>query len=98
MKHAFISDQARRAADAFHKIHELHESRREPLPHAQVAQFAALLQRTIGLDPASIGEKAIERVGSERFAAWRVAGADGPEPSGASIGAVWLVGNRVPQH
>jgi chemotaxis protein methyltransferase WspC len=97
MKHAFISDQARRAADAFHKIHEIHESRREPLPHAQVAQFAALLQRTIGLDPASIGEKAIERVVSERFAAWRVAGADGLDPSRASIEAFWLVVNGVPE-
>ena len=81
MKHAFISDQARRAADAFHKIHEIRESRREPLPHAQVAQFAALLQRTIGLDPVSIGEKAIERVVSERFAAWRAAGAEARRPS-----------------
>jgi chemotaxis protein methyltransferase WspC len=97
MKHAFISDQARRAADAFHKIHEIRESRREPLPHAQVAQFAALLQRTIGLDPVSIGEKAIERVVSERFAAWRAAGADGLDPSRASIEAFWLVVNGVPE-
>lgn len=97
MKHAFISDQARRAADAFHKIDEIYESRREPLPHAQVAQFAALLQRTMGLDPASIGEKAIERVVSERFAAWRAAGADGLDPSRASIEAFWLVVNGVPE-
>lgn len=97
MKHAFLSDQARRAADAFHKIHEIYESRREPLPHAQVAQFAALLQRTIGLDPASIGEKAIEHVVSERFAAWRAAGADGLDPSRASIEAFWLVVNGVPE-
>ncbi|KLU20874.1 hypothetical protein EOS_38990 [Caballeronia mineralivorans PML1(12)] len=75
----------------------MYESRREPLPHAQVAQFAALLQRTIGLDPASIGEKAIERVVSERFAAWRAAGAGGLDPSRASIEAFWLVVNGVPE-
>jgi len=96
MKHVSISDQARRAAQAFHKIHEMHESRREPLPHAQVVQFAGLLQRTIGLDPASIGEKAIERAVSERFAAWRAAGADGLDESRASIEAFWLEVNGVP--
>ncbi|WP_254073750.1 protein-glutamate O-methyltransferase CheR [Burkholderia sp. S171] len=97
MKHVSISDQARRAAEAFHKIHEMHESRREPLPHAQVAQFAGLLQRTIGLDPSSIGEKAIERAVSDRFAAWLAAGADGLDESRASIDAFWLVVNGVPE-
>src|SRR5471032_2684538 len=96
MKHVSISDQARRAAEAFHKIHEMHESRREPLPHAQVAQFAGLLQRTIGLDPVSIGEKAIERAVSDRFAAWLAAGADGLDESRASIDAFWLVVNGMP--
>jgi len=96
MKHVSISDHARRAAEAFHKLHAMHESRREPLPHAQVMQFAGLLQRTIGLDPASIGEKAIERAVSDRFAAWCAAGADGLDESRASIEAFWLVVNGVP--
>jgi chemotaxis protein methyltransferase WspC len=96
MKHVAISDQARRAAEVFHKTHAMHESRREPLPHVQVVQFAGLLQRTIGLDPASIGEKAIERAVSDRFAAWRAAGADGLDESRASIEAFWRVVNSVP--
>jgi len=97
MKRVSISDQARRAAQAFHNIHAMHESRREPLAHAQVAQFAGLLQKTIGLDPASIGEKAIERAVSDRFAAWRAAGADGLDESRADIEAFWLVVNAVPE-
>jgi chemotaxis protein methyltransferase WspC len=96
MKHVSVSDQARRAAQAFHKIHAMHESRREALAHKQVMQFAGLLQRTIGLDPASIGENAIERAVSDRFAAWRAAGADGLDESQASIEAFWLVVNGVP--
>ena len=96
MKHVSISDQARRAAEAFHKTHTMHESRPEPLAHAQVMKFAGLLQRTMGLDPASIGEKAIERAVSDRFAAWRAAGADGLDESQASIEAFWRVVNGVP--
>ncbi|MEA3090767.1 MAG: chemotaxis protein methyltransferase WspC, partial [Caballeronia sp.] len=96
MKHVSMSDQARHAAQAFHNIHETHESRREPLPHAQIVQFAGLLQRTMGLDPSSIGEKAIERAVSDRFAEWRAAGADGLDESRASIEAFWLVVNGVP--
>jgi chemotaxis protein methyltransferase WspC len=96
MKHGTSSDQAHRAVQALHKIHAMHESRREPLPHAQVVQFAGLLQRIMGLDPVSIGEKAIERAVSDRFAAWRAAGADGLDESRASIEAFWLVVNGVP--
>ena len=96
MKHVPVSDQARRAAEAFHKTHAMHESRREVLAHAQVMQFAGLLQRTIGLDPASIGENAIERAVSDRFAAWRASGADGLDESQATIEAFWLVVNGVP--
>jgi chemotaxis protein methyltransferase WspC len=88
MKHTFISDQTRRALDA------LYESSRAPLPHAQVARFAALLQRTIGLDPASIGENAIERAVSDRFAAWR---ADGADASSEGIDDFWLAVNGVPE-
>jgi chemotaxis protein methyltransferase WspC len=65
MKHSLIASQTRRALDA------LHESVREPLPRAQVARFAALLHRTIGLDAASIGDNAIERAVADRYAAWR---------------------------
>jgi chemotaxis protein methyltransferase WspC len=97
MKHASMSDQARRAAQAFQNIDSMHESRREPLAHAQVAQFAGLLQRTIGLDPASVGDKAIERAVSDRFGAWRAAGADGLDESRAGIEAFWLVVNGVPE-
>jgi len=96
MKHGTRSDQARRTAHALDKIHALHESRREPLPHAQVVQFAGLLQRTMGLDPVSIGENAIERAVSDRFAAWRAAGADGLDESRANLEAFWLVVNGVP--
>jgi chemotaxis protein methyltransferase WspC len=88
MKHTFISNQTRRALDA------LHESAREPLAHAQVVQFAALLQRTIGLDPASIGENAIERAVSDRFAAWR---ADSADAASAGIDDFWLAVNGVPE-
>jgi chemotaxis protein methyltransferase WspC len=97
MKHVSIADQARRAAQASQYIDAMHESPREPLAHGQVAQFAGLLQRTIGLDPASIGDKAIERAVSGRFAAWRAAGADGLDESRADIEAFWLAVNGVPE-
>jgi chemotaxis protein methyltransferase WspC len=87
MRHVSISD---------HALYSMHESRREPLPYAQVVQFAALLQRTMGLDPVSIGEKAVERAVSDRFAAWRAAGADGLDESRANIEAFWLAVNGVP--
>ena len=97
MKQVSTSDQAHRAAQAFHTLRAMSESQREPLPHARVMQFAGLLQQTMGLDPTSIGEKAIERAVSDRFAAWRAAGADGLDESRASIDAFWLVVNGIPE-
>jgi chemotaxis protein methyltransferase WspC len=95
MKHSLISDQTRRA------LNTLHENVRETLPHAQVARFAALLQRTIGLDPASIGENAIERAVSDRFAAWRADQADhvdcADDASTLDIDDFWIAVNGGPE-
>ena len=89
MKHNVISIQTRRALDA------LHESVREPLPRAQIARFAALLHRTIGLDAASIGNNAIERAVADRYAAWRAANAVAFPAAG--IDDFWVAVNGVPQ-
>ncbi len=72
------------------------ERAREPIPHARVVQFAELLQRTIGLDPASIGENAIERAVSDRFAAWRADETDGADVATAGIEEFWIAVNGVP--
>jgi chemotaxis protein methyltransferase WspC len=89
MKHNLISIQTRRALDA------LHESVREPLPRAQIARFAALLHKTIGLDAASIGDNAIERAVANRYAAWRAANAVAFPAAG--IDDFWVAVNGVPQ-
>ena len=89
MKHNVISIQTRRALDA------LHESVREPLPRAQIARFAALLHRTIGLDAASIGNNAIERAVADRYGAWRAANAVAFPAAG--IDDFWVAVNGVPQ-
>ncbi|KQR87362.1 hypothetical protein ASG35_24620 [Burkholderia sp. Leaf177] len=78
---------------------------REPLSRAQIARFAALLHRTIGLDAASIGDNAIERAVSDRLAAWRVANAGSSAASAASAALVteehiddfWIALNGSPQ-
>ena len=89
MKHDFISVQTRRALDA------LHESVREPLPRAQILRFAALLHKTIGLDAASIGDKAIERAVADRYAAWRAANA--VKFPAAGIEDFWIAVSGAPE-
>ncbi|WP_213778345.1 CheR family methyltransferase [Caballeronia sp. dw_276] len=90
MKHGLVASQTRRALDA------LHESVREPLPRAQVARFAALLHRTIGLDAASIGDNAIERAVADRYAAWRASNA-ATSANALNIDDFWVAVNGVPQ-
>ncbi|WP_438392973.1 CheR family methyltransferase [Caballeronia sp. DA-9] len=89
MNHDLIPSPIRRPLDA------LHESTREPLPREQVARFAALLHRTIGLDAASIGENAIERAVADQFAAWRAIDASNVDALG--IDDFWVAVNGVPQ-